>query len=184
MRFRVCVESGKQCLDCACAVGLGFGPLVFTLWPSLGSLVICNVFFTSFGVPLGPHFPRSEKFGAGRRERRHPVNCIQEQRPCILVPHTCFRSATGLSTCSLVGSSLEPAAGSTSPSASTQPRAVLTCFLGLCGTLHGLVVSRWHFGWPWGSIVAPWASTLTHMGYSWDFLGTLGGPWDFILMSF
>ena len=39
------------------------------------------------------------------------------------------------------GSSPRPAAGSTSPSASTRPRALLTCFLGLCGTLHGLVVS-------------------------------------------
>ena len=39
---------------------------------------------------------------------------------CALYP--CFRSATGPSACSLVGSSLEPAAGSTSPSASTRPR--------------------------------------------------------------
>ena len=61
-----------------------------------------------------------------------------------------------------------PAAGSTSPSASTRPRAVCICLFGLCGTLQGLVVSRWHFGWPWGSIVAPWASILTHMGYSWE----------------
>ena len=57
------MESGKQRLDCACAVGLGFGPLVFTLWASLGSLGIFNVFLTSFGVPLGPHFPMSEKVG-------------------------------------------------------------------------------------------------------------------------
>ena len=63
MRFRVFVESGKQCLDCACAVGLGFGPLVFTFWASLGGLGFFNVFLTSFGVPLGPHSPRSEKFG-------------------------------------------------------------------------------------------------------------------------
>ena len=50
-------------MDCACAVGLGFGPLVFTPWASLGALGIFNVFLTSFGVPLGPHSPRSEKFG-------------------------------------------------------------------------------------------------------------------------
>ena len=44
------MESGKQRLDCACAVGLGFEPLVFTLWASLGALGICNVFLTCFGV--------------------------------------------------------------------------------------------------------------------------------------
>ena len=60
MIFRVFVESGKQRLDCACAVGLGFWLLVFTLGASLGSLKIVNVFFTSFGVPLGPYFRRSE----------------------------------------------------------------------------------------------------------------------------
>ena len=64
--------------------------------------------------------------------------------------------------------------GSTSPSASTRPRAVCTCLLGLCGTLQGLVVSLWHFGWPFGSIVAPWASILTHMGYSWEAFGHFG----------
>ena len=32
MIFYVFVESGKQHLDCACAVGLGFEPLVFTRW--------------------------------------------------------------------------------------------------------------------------------------------------------
>ena len=35
MIFRVFVKSGKQRLDCACAVGLGLGPLVFTLWASM-----------------------------------------------------------------------------------------------------------------------------------------------------
>ena len=57
------MESGKQRLDCACAVGLGFGPLVFTLWASLGALGIVNVFLTSFDVPLGPYFSSSEKVG-------------------------------------------------------------------------------------------------------------------------
>ena len=38
----------------------------------------------------------------------------------------------------------------------------------ICGTLQGLVVSFWHFGWPWGSSVASWVSILTHMGYSWE----------------
>jgi hypothetical protein len=60
-------------------------------------------------------------------------------------------------------------------------------FFCFCGTLQGLVVSLWHFGWPWGSIVAPWAFILTHMGYSWEsfehfgktlglHFGTLGLP--------
>ena len=82
----------------------------------------------------------------------------------------------------------------TSPAASTRPRAVCLCFcctLGLypmrsclvvlvgtygclCGTLRGLVVSLWHFGWPWGSIVAPWVSILTHMGCSWESFGHFG----------
>ena len=91
-----------------------------------------------------------------------------------MTSNPCFRSATGVSTCSLVGSSLEPAAGSTSPAASTRPRAVCICLFGLCGTLQGLVESRWHFGWPWGSIVAPWASILTHMGHSWEAFGHFG----------
>ena len=100
---------------------------------------------------------------------------IRVGAPCFL----CFRSATGLSTCSLMGRP-STAAGSTSPSASTRPRAVCSCFFSLCGTLRGLVVSLERFGWPFGSIVAPWASILTHMGYSWRLLGTLGRPWGFI----
>ena len=40
--------------------------------------------------------------------------------------------------------------------------------------LLGLVGSLWHFGWPWGSIVAPWASILTHMGYSWEAFRHIG----------
>ena len=64
--------------------------------------------------------------------------------------------------------------GYTSPSASTRPRAVCTCFLGLRATLQGLVVFLWHSGWPFGSIVAPWASILTHMGYSWEAFGHFG----------
>ena len=67
MIFRVFVESGKQRLDCACAVGLGFWPLVFSLWASMGALCFFNVFLMSFGVPPGAHF-------TGRRQRRGPVN--------------------------------------------------------------------------------------------------------------
>ena len=40
------------------------------------------------------------------------------------------------------------------------------------------MLSLWHFGWPFGNIVAPGAPILTHMGYSWkafdDFGETLG----------
>ena len=75
------MESGKQCLDCACAVGLGFGPVVFTLWASLGALGIFDVFLTSFDVPLGPHLRRSEKSG-GRGGT--PCICFQEQSTCDL----------------------------------------------------------------------------------------------------
>ena len=55
MIFGFFVESGKQRLDHACAVGLGFGPLVFTLWASMGALCFFDVFLTSFGVTLGPY---------------------------------------------------------------------------------------------------------------------------------
>ncbi len=57
--FLFFVESGKQRLDCACAVGLGFGPLVFILWASMDALCFFNVFLTSFGVPPGPQKARS-----------------------------------------------------------------------------------------------------------------------------
>ena len=63
MIFLVFVESGKQRLDCACAVGLGFGPLVFTLWASIGALCFFNVFLTCFGVTPGPNKVQSAKVG-------------------------------------------------------------------------------------------------------------------------
>ena len=67
--FSVFVESGKQRLDCACAVGLGFGPLVFSLWASFGGLRFCNVFLTSFGAHLGTssHEVISGRGGVGGR---------------------------------------------------------------------------------------------------------------------
>ena len=54
MTFEFFVESGKQRLEHACAVGLGFGPLVFILWASICGLPFFNVFLTSFGVTPGP----------------------------------------------------------------------------------------------------------------------------------
>ena len=49
--FGLFVESGKQRLDCACAVGLGFWPLVFTLCASFCDLRF-SVFFNVFwGTP-------------------------------------------------------------------------------------------------------------------------------------
>ena len=62
----------------------------------------------SFGVPLGPHFPRSEKVGA-----RGGTQLIAYKNRALVTctSNPCFRSATGVSTCSLVGSSLAPAAG-------------------------------------------------------------------------
>ena len=53
MIFWVFVKSGNQRLDCACAVRLGFGPLVSTLWASIGALCFFNVFLTCFGVIPG-----------------------------------------------------------------------------------------------------------------------------------
>ena len=50
----------------------------------------------------------------------------------------------------------------------------------LCASLRGLVVSLSQFGWPWGSIVAPWVSILTHMGCSWESFRHFGGPWGFM----
>ena len=94
------MESGKQRLDCACAVGLGFGPLVFTLWASLGALGIFNVFLTSFDVPLGPYFTSPEKSGG-----RGGTQLIEYKNTALATCTSilCFRSATGPSTCSLVG---------------------------------------------------------------------------------
>ena len=119
MVFCVFVASAEQRLDCACAVGLGFGPLVFILWASIGALCFFNIFCMSFGVPLGPHFLMSA--GVGVRGGTQLI-AFKNKALVTCTSNPCFRSATGPSTCSLVGSSLEPAAGSTSPSASTQPR--------------------------------------------------------------
>ena len=44
MIFLVFVESGSQRLDCACAVGFGFGLLVFTLWASSAVLAFSTFF--------------------------------------------------------------------------------------------------------------------------------------------
>ena len=74
--------------------------------------------------------------------------------------HPCFRSATGVSTCSLVGSSLEPAAGSTSPSASTRPREAFG-----------------HLWRPWSFIWAPLGSIGVPLNPCWCLVGTSGcGP--------
>ena len=63
MRFCVFVESGKQRLDCACAVGLGFRPLVFNLGASIGALCFFNCFLTSFGPSPGPQKVQNLRVG-------------------------------------------------------------------------------------------------------------------------
>ena len=104
----------------------------------------------------------------------------------------CFRSATGASTCSLVGSSLEPAAGSTSPSASTRPREAFClkfeatgCSLDFKDALGYVLESKWHFevaldmfscilgelGVPFGY---PWGPLGLHLGTPGRHLGQLG----------
>ena len=95
-------------MDCACAVGLGFWPFVFTLWASLGAFGIFNVFLTLFGVTPGPKKAAPEKSG-GRGGTQLIDFKNKALVTCTSIP--CFRSATGPSTGSLVGSSLEPAAG-------------------------------------------------------------------------
>ena len=65
MIFLVFVESGSQPLDCACAVGLGFGPLVSTLWASIAVLVFQH-FFNVFGGHPGT--PKSCKIAGSAVE--------------------------------------------------------------------------------------------------------------------
>ena len=59
------MESGKQRLDCACAVGLGFRPLVFNLGASIGALCFFSCFLESFGPSPGPQKVQSAKVGGG-----------------------------------------------------------------------------------------------------------------------
>ena len=46
----------------------------------------------------------------------------------------------------------------------------------LCDTLQILVVCLWHFGWPWGTIVAPWLPIWTHVKYSLESFGHFRAP--------
>ena len=65
--------------------------------------------------------------GRGKRsagEAAPPIFEFKNKAFATCTSNACFRSSTGSSTCSLVGSSLEPAAGFKSPSASTRPREV------------------------------------------------------------
>ena len=50
MIFYVFVESGKQHLDCACVVGLGFEPLVFIRWAYSCAICFFDVCLTTWGV--------------------------------------------------------------------------------------------------------------------------------------
>ena len=147
------MESGKQRLDCACAVGLGFRPLVFNLGASIGALCFFNCFLTSFGPSPGPQKVQNLRVGG-----RGGTQLIDFKNKALV-----YLYLDSLLPLRYGGFYRQPGG---SPAASTRPRAVCICLFGLCGTLKGLVVSRWHFGWPCGSIVAPWAFILTHMGYS------------------
>ena len=155
MIFSVFVESGKQRLDCACAVGLGFGPLVFTLWASLGALGIFNVFLTSFDVPLGPYFSSSEKVGG-----RAGTQLIDTRRELLLlVP----RSPASAPLRGFLRAAWWARPSSPRPDLRRLRRApgrgrfvyVFWVFVALCkalwclfSTLGGLLVPLWHLGLP------------------------------------
>ena len=53
MIFYVFVESGKQHLDCACVVGLGFEPLVFTRWAYICAVCFFDVCCRASSSPKG-----------------------------------------------------------------------------------------------------------------------------------
>ena len=107
MIFLVFVESGSQRLDCACAVGLGFGPLVFTLWASIAVLVF-SMFFNMFWGHPGTQ--KSCKIaGSARVGDRGATPLFDFKNTLLFTCTSCPR--WGTSTGSLVGSSLEPAAG-------------------------------------------------------------------------
>ena len=196
MRFLDFVESGKQRLDCACAVGLGFGPLVFTLWACLGVLCFLNVFVAVFWGPPGTQKSAVGKV-RGKFGGRGGTQLIDYKNNAFVYVY--LRPSMGASTCSLVGRPStrgriyvafgeHPAAGGLGLKVVGWVVSVLCvvcvfvcgsvfvcvfvcvrvclcvclCFLGcaclvvlvggtrecLCGTLQGLVVSLWHFGWP------------------------------------
>ena len=146
-------------MDCACAVGLGFGPVVFTLWASLCALLFFNVFLTSFGAPLGTssHEVISGRLGSAA-EPAPPYLISRTKTLCTCTSNACFRSATGPSTGSLVGSSLEPAADlrrlRRAPGSGRFVH-VFWVFVALCKalwcrfiTLGGLLAPLWHLGLP------------------------------------
>ena len=118
MEFQVFPEKGKVRFDCAGASGLGFRALIFCVF----RLHFCSSFLSSFfvcflGSPGSPkHSPEKVGGTAGtpllELNRAHSESSFMQ--PCSL--------RSGASPYSLKGSFGEPAAGSTSPSASTRPR--------------------------------------------------------------
>ena len=69
MIFRVFVESGTAFGLRLCSrirVRANFGPLVFTLWATIGAPCFFNVFLTCFGVP-------KKQYRKSLRQRRHPL---------------------------------------------------------------------------------------------------------------
>ena len=98
---------------CFHSLGLHWCPFICSLF--------VNVFWAQPGTSKSTEF--EGRGGVGVRGGT-PLFVFKNKAQVTCTSNACFRSATGPSTGSLVGSSLEPAAGSTSPSASTRPREV------------------------------------------------------------
>ena len=141
------MESGKQRLDCSCAVGLGirapcFHSLGFPWCPW-----IFQCFFDVFWSPFGTPF---HGFGV-----RGGTQLIEYKNKALATCTSilCFRSATGPSTCSLVG---RPSTrGRIYVAFGEHPAA---------GGLYMSFWSLWHFARPCGVSLALWVALGLHCG--------------------
>ena len=120
MKFLVFQESEKLRFDCAGASGLRFRPLIVSLCASTLTLPFLHRFLLVFGPPHGCPKARSAA------EAGTPFYCLISSFRKFIIPPCSLRS--GASPYSLKGSFGEPAAGSTSPSASTRPREFVFVF--------------------------------------------------------
>ena len=149
------MESGKQRLDCACAVGLGFRPLVFNLGASIGALCFFNCFLTSFGPSPGPR--KAQNLRVGGRGGTQLID-FKNKALVYLYLDSLLPLRYGAFYMQPGGSSLDPR-----PDLRRLRRApgrgrfvyVFVVFVALCralwclfGTLGGLAAPLWHLGLP------------------------------------